>query len=120
MTEQVMKDRTMAFGVRVLGLVDALPLTIKGRMVANQPAKSVTSVGANYRSACRAKSKADIIAKLGFAEEEADESAYWLEIIIRSKLLNREKVVPLLQEADELTAILAAGGSTARRNSGKP
>jgi four helix bundle protein len=119
MTEQEMKDRTMDFGVRVLGLIDALPSTIKGRVVAQQLAKAGTSVGANYRSACRGRSKADFIAKLGIAEEEADESAYWLGMIIRSKLLNSEMVAPLLQEADELTAILAASGGTARRNSGK-
>lgn len=118
MTEREMKDRTMECGLRVLNVVDALPSTIKGRVVANQLAKAGTSVGANYRAACRGKSKADFISKLGIAEEEADESAYWLEMIIRSQLLNREKVPPLLQEADEITTILAASGATARRNNG--
>ena len=119
MTEREMKDRTMEFGSRVLNVVDALPSTIKGRVVANQLAKAGTSVGANYRAACRGKSKADFISKLGTAEEEADESAYWLEMIIRSNMLNKAKVTPLLAEADEMTAILAASGSTARRNRGK-
>ena len=81
--------------------------------------RSGTSVGANYRAACRARSKAEFIAKLGIGLEEADESAFWMELIIESELLKRNLVEPLLQEADELTAILAASriSASSRRKS---
>ncbi len=75
-----LKDRTKTFAARVLKLVDALPKTTSGRTVANQIARSGTSIAANYRSACRARSKAEFIAKMGIVEEEADETLFWLEL----------------------------------------
>lgn len=100
-------------------LVDALPNTPKGRAIASQLVRSGTSVAANYRAACRGRSKAEFIAKLGVAEEEADETALWLELIIEDKLLPEKKIVPLLKEANEITAIMAASyisASRAQRN----
>lgn len=88
----------------------------KGWMLAKQVLRSATSVGTNYRSARRTKSKADFIAKLAVAEEEADETCYWLELIVEAELLPRERVEPLLREAMEITAMLTAAGKTAKQN----
>ncbi|MBA3385970.1 MAG: four helix bundle protein [Chthoniobacterales bacterium] len=103
-----LKARTKSFGLRILKLVDALLATPQGRAVANRIIRSGTSVGANYRAACRARSRAEFIAKIGVVEEEANETAFWLELIIESGLLKKEMVRPLLVEAGELVAIMAA------------
>ena len=113
MNETDMKRRTKRFALDVIQLVSKLPKTTEGRVVGNQLIRSGTSVGANYRAACRGKSKADFIAKLGIAEEEADESCYWMEIIIEGKILSQEKVNSLLKEANEITAIIVASRKTA-------
>ena len=116
MTEEELKHRTKQFSLRILQLVGAMPKTIAGRAIGNQLVRAGTSVGANYRSACRGRSKAEFIAKLGIAVEEADESGYWLELIIEGKLLPQKRVEPLLTEANELTAILVASMRTSRAN----
>ena len=116
MDEQVLKTRTKQFGLRVLTLVDALPNTTAGRAIGNQLVRSGTSVGANYRAACRGRSKAEFIAKIGTVAEEADESAFWLELIVEGGLLKPELVSPLHEEAEELTAIFTASGRTAKAN----
>jgi len=103
-----LKARTKKFALRVMKLVDALPPTIQGRAIANQIIRSATSVAANYRAACRARSRAEFIAKLGVVEEEADETALWLELTIDSALLTEARVHPLLTEAGELVTIMAA------------
>ena len=108
-----MKLRTKRFALDVIRLTAEIPKTAEGRAVGNQLVRSGTSVGANYRAACRGKSKADFIAKLGIVEEEADESCYWLEIIIEGELLPEERVEALLKEANELTAIIVASRKTA-------
>jgi four helix bundle protein len=108
MNETDLKNRTKQFALRVLKLVAALPKTTEGRVLSGQLARSGTSVGANYRAACRGRSKTEFIAKLGTVEEEADESAFWLELIIDGGLLVKNKVDALRQEACELTAIMAA------------
>src|SRR5581483_11922384 len=102
MNENQLKQRTKQFALRVLKLVAALPKNIEGRAVANQLARAGTSVGANYRAACRGRSKAEFLAKLGTVEEEADECAFWMEIIIEGSLLKKQRVESLLQEANEL------------------
>ena len=101
MTEDDLKKRTKAFALRVLKLVAALPKTIAGRTIGNQLARLGTSVAANYRAACRARSKVEFVSKLGIVEEEADESALWLELIIEGELVNRTLVEPLWNEANE-------------------
>jgi four helix bundle protein len=108
MKTQELKNRTKAFALRVMNLVEALPKSIKGRAIANQLIRSGTSVAANYRAACRARSKAEFISKIGTVEEEADESALWMELIIEDKLLLEKKVRSLHAEASELVAIMAA------------
>ncbi|MEA3213235.1 MAG: hypothetical protein QOE70_6292 [Chthoniobacter sp.] len=113
-----LKERTKAFGLRVLKLVRHLPGDVPGDVVARQLTRSGLSVGANYRSACRGRSRAEFLSKLGVVLEEADESAYWLEIIIEDGMLPASKVTALLQEANELTAIFfTATGTTRARKS---
>ena len=115
-SEQDLKKRTQAFALRVLKLVDALPRTTAGRALASQIVRSGTSVAANYRAACRAKSTADFIAKMSIVEEEADETLFWLELLEESKLVTAAKLAAIKQEADELIAITVASIKTARRN----
>ena len=119
MGADVLKARTKRFALRILKLVAALPNDIQGRAVAGQLVRAGTSVGSNYRAACRGRSRAEFIAKLGVVEEEADESAFWLELIIEGSLLSAQLVQPLLDEANELTRIMASSRITARSNSGK-
>jgi four helix bundle protein len=111
-----LKARTKKFAIRVFKLVDALPKTVQGRAVANQIIRSATSVAANYRAASRARSRAKFIAKIGVVEEEADETLFWLELIIDTGLLPAAKVAALEQEADELVAIMAASRKSAIGN----
>ena len=111
-----LKSRTKQFALRVMKLVDALPRTIQDRAIANQIIRSATSVAANYRAACRARSRAEFIAKIGVVEEEADETSFWLELIVDSALLTEARIRPLLAEADELVAIMAASRKSAIGN----
>jgi four helix bundle protein len=111
-----LKKRTKTFALHVIEAVKKFPRTMPGEIVGRQVVRSATSIGANYRSACRGRSPADFIAKLGIVEEEADESLYWLELAVDSQLITALEAAPLLKEADELTAIFAASRKTARKN----
>ena len=113
MNADELKKRTKRFALRILKLVGALPKTVQGRTIGGQLARSGTSVGANYRAACRSRSKAEFIAKIGVVEEESDESGYWLELIIEGALLRKDLVQPLLDEANELTKIMGRSRITA-------
>jgi len=108
MDAEDLKKRTKQFALRILKLVEALPNSLQGRTIAGQLVRAGTSVGANYRAACRGRSRAEFIAKIGIVEEEADESAFWLELIIDGAFLNETQVKPLLSEANELTKIMAS------------
>ena len=119
MDENELKARTKQFGLRTMKLVDALPKTTTGRAIGRQLVRSSTSVGANYRAACRSRSKAEFVAKIGIVAEESDESAFWLELIMDGDILKSELVTPLHREAEELTAIFTASGRTARINNQK-
>ena len=114
MTSDELKRRTKQFALRVMKLVDALPRTTTGRAIGGQLVRSGTSVGANYRAACRGRSKAEFTAKVGTVAEEADESCFWLELIIEGQLVPEHLVRPLLEEANELTAIFTASAKTTR------
>lgn len=116
MDEEELKQRTKKFSLRVIKLVAALPNNMQGKAIGNQLMRSGTSVGANYRAAYRGRSKPEFIAKLGIVEEEADESAYWMELIIESGLMERKLVEPLMQEANELVAMMAASRKSASRH----
>ena len=113
MDEKELKQRTKQFALRIMKLAGALPKSMEARVIGSQLVRCGTSVGANYRAACRGRSRADFIAKLEIVEEEADESALWMELIIESGLMERKLVEPLLQEANELTAIMAASRKSA-------
>jgi len=113
MNEREMIARTKQFALRIMKLVGALPKSIQGRAIGNQLMRSGTSVAANYRAACRARSKLEFIAKLGTVEEEADETAFWLELIIEGEVLSAKQIQQLLAEAIELVAITAASRKTA-------
>ncbi len=112
MTEQELKARTKRFALRVLKLIDTLPDSRSGRVLASQLGRSGTSVGANYRAACRSRSTAEMVSRLSVVEEEADESAFWMELIVDHGLLPETKVGPLWREADEITAIMVASRKT--------
>jgi four helix bundle protein len=113
MDAEELKKRTKRFALRILKLVSALPNNLQGRTVGGQLVRAGTSVGANYRAACRGRSRAEFIAKIGIVEEEADESAFWLELIIEGSLLKATLVQPLLDEANELSRIMAGSRVTA-------
>jgi len=102
--------------LRVIKLVNALPNNTAGRTIGNQLIRSGTSVAANYRAACRGRSKAEFIAKRGTVEEEADESAFWMELIIESKLMDENLVKNLWQESVEIIKIMASSKISAREN----
>ena len=112
MTEPEMKQRTKDFSLRVLKLIDSMPETRSGRVLAGQLGRSGTSVGANYRAACRSRSVAEMISKISVVEEEADESAFWLELTADHGLISAQKLAPLLREASELTAMMVASRKT--------
>jgi len=95
MNPQELKELTKQFALRVMRLVDALPNTPKGKAIAGQLVRSGASVAANYRAACRGRSKAEFISKLGVAEEEADETTLWLDLIIADRIIPEKKVASL-------------------------
>jgi four helix bundle protein len=111
-----LKKRTKKFGLDVIKLVETLPASQTGKVIGNQLLRSALSVGANYRAACRGRSKADFISKVGITIEEADESQHWLEMLGDAGLVSPEKLKPLIKEAGELVAILTASAKTARAN----
>lgn len=114
MTQDEMKKRTKMFALRVIELIATLPNTYLGRHVGGQLTRSSTSVAVNYRAACRAKSNADFIAKMGVVEEEADESAFWIELAVETNMVKPDRVTNLLNEANQLVAIFVSSINTAR------
>ena len=116
MDQVELKARTKEFALRIMKLCLALPDNSIGRTIKNQLVRCGSSVGANYRAACRGRSKAEFISKLGVVEEESDESAFWLELIIEGKIMEQRLVAPLLREANELTAIFAKTIKSAKKH----
>jgi len=116
MTPEQLKQRTKTFGLRCLKVAEAMPRTLSGRTIAGQLARSGTSVAANYRAASRARSHRDFISKIGVFEEEADETAFWLDLAVEAGVIKSTKVCELLAEAGELTAIFAASHITATKS----
>lgn len=114
MSNEDLKLRTKKFALRIIKLVESLPNTPTARVIGNQLLRSGTSVAANYRAACRARSKADFISKLGIVEEENDESAFWIEMLVEIDLIEKPKVLDLLDEAEQLTKIFVTSINTAR------
>ena len=116
MDAEELKKRTKQFALSVIKAVEALPSTKTGNILGNQLLRSETSVGANYRSACRGRSKPDFASKIGIVVEEADESLYWMELLVESGIVPNDRLVTLMQEAGELTAIFTASAITAKKN----
>ncbi len=114
MDEQQFKERTKKVAVRILTMSESLPKTQSGQVIGRQIVRSATSVGANYRAACRAKSTADMINKLKIVEEEADETLYWMELIVEANLLSEQKLVSLVAEMNEILAMTVASIRTLR------
>ena len=115
MNPKEMQERTKAFGLRVIRLEATLPRTAVAKVIGGQLLRCGTSVGANYRAACRAKSTADFVAKMGTVEEEADESLYWMELLIDAGLVPAEQLTALMKEGDEILAIVVTSIRTARQ-----
>jgi four helix bundle protein len=118
MNEQIFKERTKNLGLRVIELVEGLPKNLTADVIARQLLRSATSIGANYRAACRGKSTADVMAKLAIVEEEADEAIYWLELLIESGVVAAAQVTELIKEANEILAMTVASIKTLRARKG--
>ena len=114
MAGEELRDRTKEFAKRIVRLCRCLPPTQEARLIGNQIFRSGTSVGANYRAACRGRSKADFINKLGIVLEEADETLYWLEILAETEIVKGDLLAPLMKECRELVAIFIASLNTAK------
>jgi four helix bundle protein len=118
MDENLFKRRTKQLALRVIKAVEGLPKNRTADVIGRQLIRSGTSIGANYRAACRGKSTADVIAKLRIVEEEADESAYWMELLIESGLLPESRLSDLLQETNEILAMTVASIRTLQKRNG--
>ncbi|HUU93824.1 MAG TPA: four helix bundle protein [Phycisphaerae bacterium] len=112
-----LRPRTKQFALRTIRVIDALPKTSPAQVIGKQLLRSALSVGANYRAACRARSRAEFVAKMGIVEEESDEARYWMEILTEAGLLKQEQLAPLMKEAGEIAAMVVASIKTARKQS---
>ncbi|MDI7259693.1 MAG: four helix bundle protein [Thermodesulfobacteriota bacterium] len=116
MEKKDLKERTKHFALKVIKVVEMLPRGRIADILGRQLLRSGTSVGGNYRSACRAKSTADFISKMGIIEEEADETIYWMELLIEAGLVRKDDLISLLDEANQILAITISSIKTARRS----
>ena len=114
MTEELFKRRTKLLALDIISLVESLPTSRTANVIGRQLIRSGTSIGANYRAACQGKSKADLSFKLSIVEEEADETVYWLELLIESHIVSKARVAALLKETDEIIAMIVASIKTLR------
>ena len=114
MNREQFKTRTKQLALRVIRLVQTLPRDLITDVIGKQLLRAGTSVGANYRAACRAKSSADYLYKLKIVEEEADETLYWLELLIEAELVSETRLAPLMQEVDEIIAMTVASIKTTK------
>jgi len=117
MVNQDLKKRTKRFALDIIRFVEGLPKGMTREVLGRQLLRAGTSVGANYRAACRAKSTVDFISKMGNVEEEADECGYWMELLVEDGKIGLNGATPLIREANELLAITIASINTARKNS---
>jgi four helix bundle protein len=118
MDEAEFKRRTKQLGIDVIRLCDVLPNRRASNVIAGQIIKSATSVGANYRASCRGRSLPEIIAKLSIVEEESDETAYWLEVLLETGMADKGAVAPLLDEARQIVAMTVASKRTLKARAG--
>jgi four helix bundle protein len=115
MNEEIFKARTKQLALKIIELVESLPRNRTADVIGRQLLRSGTSIGANYRAACRGKSKADVISKLAIVEEEADETIHWMELLIESKIVYTSRVDALIKETNEILAMVVASIKTLRR-----
>ena len=115
MTEEEFKYRTKQIALRIIKLVDSLPRTSSANTIAKQLLRSGTSIGANYRAACRGKSPADVIHKLSIVEEEGDESIYWMELLVESGIVSEKMLSPLISDVNEIVAMTVSSIKTLRQ-----
>src|SRR6266404_5331978 len=120
MQKQELAKRTLHFGLRVIRLVESLPNSQTARVIGNQLLRAGTAVGANYRSALRGKSRADFVAKMGIVEEECDEALYWMQMMIEAGIMKKSRLTKLMQEANEIIAIVVSSIKTARARTSSP
>ena len=113
-TEEL-RERTKEFPLRILHLFRFLPRAVEAQIIGKQVLRSGTSVAANYRAACRARSRVEFVARIGVVAEEADETAFWIEFLADAKVMKKERLAKLLNEAHELTAIFTASRKTAKK-----
>ena len=118
MTSEQLKLRTKQYSLSIIELVEKLPVTTASKIIAYQIAKSGTSVGANYRAVCRARSDKEFISKMEIVLEESDETLFWLELILEKKWLEESLVLPLWKEGNELTSIFVSSLKTVKSKSG--
>jgi len=111
-----LQDRTKQFAIRVIHASTRIPKSEAGRVLMRQFLRSGTSLAANYRAACRSRSAADFISKISIATEETDETLFWLELLVESKLIRLQTVQPLMTECEELLKILSKSLATAKSN----
>ena len=114
MNPEDLKARTRAFALRIIRLAESLPDTPTAKVIRNQMLRCGSSVGANYRDACRAKSKPDFVSKMGTVEEETDETIYWMELLIDAEIVKRTQIADLLDEADQILSIVISSIKTAK------
>ncbi len=114
MNREEMKGRTKRYANRIVRLCSALPKSWIARILGGQLLRAGTSVGANYRAVCRAKSNADFINKLRVVEEECDESLFWMELLIENNFVKASRLSKLMQEGNEILSIVVASAKTAR------
>ena len=112
---KVLQDRTRNFAIRIVRLCRKLPATAEARIIGSQLLRSGTSVGANYRAVCRARSKAEFAAKMGLVIEEADETVFWLELLLNLEIFRENQLKDLLSEANQLVAIFVSSRRTILR-----
>lgn len=118
MTEDDFKNRTRQISLRIINLVNSLPAGTTATVIGKQLIRSGTSIGANYRAACRGKSRADVLNKLAIVEEEADESMYWIDLLIASGIVPERKLALLAQEINEIVCMVVASIKTLRARHG--
>ena len=117
--QEILKDRTKRFAIRIVKLFRALPKNDEARIIGKQVMRSGTSIAANNRAVCRARSNAEFISKIGTVVEEADETVFWLELLVETEIISIQKMESLINEANELLAVFAASQITAKTNSPK-
>jgi len=114
MNAEQMKERTMGYALRIIKLVRSLPRDLVSEVIGRQLLRAGTSVASNYRAACRGRSRAEFVAKLGIVEEEGDESLFWMELLVRAAIVKKRRLEGLMKEGNQIVAIVVSSKKTAR------